>query len=159
MRDGLQALLRTIPEIEIVGLADCESEALVLIAQQQPAIVLLDSSLTHRETLPTLMQIKGGYPRTRCIVLVENVQQQGAAREAGADTALITGFSAEVLHSAIDQILMSFSISTESEERFRMFNPDTDVWAMRCARLRARALNWSSGRQRRSQSQGTICGR
>ena len=111
MREGLQALLRTIPEIEIVGQEDCESQALTLISQQQPALVLLDSSLTPQEMLPTLMQIKAGYPRTRCIVLVENVQQQGAAREAGADIALISGFSAEVLNGAIDQILRSISNS------------------------------------------------
>jgi DNA-binding NarL/FixJ family response regulator len=114
MREGLQALLRSIPEIEIVGQADWESQALALIAQQHPALVLLDSSLTPREMLPTLMQIKGEYPRMRCIVLVENAQQQDAARDAGADTALITGFSAEVLHAAIDQVLMSISNSTES---------------------------------------------
>jgi DNA-binding NarL/FixJ family response regulator len=114
MREGLQALLRTFPEIEIVGQADCVSQALTLISQQQPALVLLDSSLTPQEMLPALMQIKGGYPRTRCIVLVENMQQQGAAREAGADIALISGFSAEVLHAAIDHVLRSISNSTES---------------------------------------------
>jgi len=116
MRDGLQALLRTIPEIEIVGQADSELQALTVISQQQPALVMLDSSLAPGEMLPMLVQIKDGYPRTRCIVLVENAQQQGAAREAGADTALITGFSAEVLHAAIDQVLMSISNSSDSED-------------------------------------------
>lgn len=119
MREGLQALLRTIPEIEIVGQVDCESQALALIFQQQPDLVLLDSSLTLQEMLPTIIQIKGGYPRTRCIVLVENMQQKDAAKEAGADTALITGFSAEVLHTAIDQVLMSTSNSTQSEEEIQ----------------------------------------
>jgi DNA-binding NarL/FixJ family response regulator len=116
MREGLQALLRTIPEIEIVGQADSESQAMALITRLQPALVLLDSSLTLQEMLPTLIQIKGGVPRTRCIVLVENAQQQGAARDAGADSALITGFSAEVLHAAIDQVLMSIRNSSESED-------------------------------------------
>jgi DNA-binding NarL/FixJ family response regulator len=119
MREGLQALLRTIPEIVIVAQADYESQALALIAQQQPDLVLLDSSLTLQEMLSTLMQIKGGFPRARCIVLVDNAQQQGAAREAGADTALITGFNAEVLHAAIDQVLMSISNSTESHEEIQ----------------------------------------
>ena len=114
MREGLLALLRTIPEIEIVGQADSELQALALISQQQPALVMLDSSLAPGEMLPMLVQIKDGYPRTRCIVLVENVQGQGAAREAGADSALITGFSAEVLHAAIDHVLGSISNSTES---------------------------------------------
>ena len=114
MLEGLQALLRTFPEIEIVGQADCESQALSLVAQQQPALVLLDSSLTSQEMLPTLIQIKDGYPRTHCIVLIENVQQQGEARGAGADIALISGFSAEVLHAAIGHVLGSISNSTES---------------------------------------------
>jgi DNA-binding NarL/FixJ family response regulator len=114
MREGLQALLRTIPEIEIVGQADWESQALAMIALQHPALVLLDSSLTPGEMLPTLLRIKGEYPRMRCIVLVENAQQQDAARDAGADTALIRGFSAGVLHAAIDQVLMSINNSTES---------------------------------------------
>jgi len=119
MREGLQALLRTIPEIEIVGKADYESQAFALISQQQPDLVLLDSSLTLQEMLPTIIQIKGGYPRTRCIVLVENMQQQDAAKEAGADAALITGFSAEVLHTTIDQVLMSASNSTQSQEEIQ----------------------------------------
>ncbi len=105
MREGLQALLRTMPEIDIVGLEENESQALAQISRQQPAIVLLDSSLALQEILPLLSQIKGGYPRTRCIALVENVQQQSVAREAGADHALVTGFSARALRLAIDQIL------------------------------------------------------
>jgi DNA-binding NarL/FixJ family response regulator len=112
MLEGLQALLRTFPEIEIIGQADCDSQALTLIAQWQPALVLLDSSLTSQEMLPTLIQIKGRYPRTHCIVLIENVQRQGEARGAGADIALISGFSAEALHAAIDHVLRNISNST-----------------------------------------------
>lgn len=109
LRQGLQALLRTIPEIEIVGQADCDAEALVLIVQQQPSLVLLDSSLAFPDVLTVLAEIKRAYPQIRCIVLVENVQQQGAAREEGADVALITGFSAKVLHAAIHDLLVSVS--------------------------------------------------
>ena len=112
MLDGLQALLRTIPEIEIAGQADCESQALALIAQLHPALVLLDSSLVFREQLPAIIQIKDGYPHIGCIVLVENVQQQSAAREAGADIVLIKGFSIEMLRAAIHQVLMKSGNST-----------------------------------------------
>ena len=116
MREGLQALLRTIPDIKIVGQADSESQALTLISQQQPALVLLDSSLVLKEILPVFVLVKSKYPRTRCIVLVENLQQQSAAREAGADASIITGFSVEVLHATIDQVLMSINNSSKSED-------------------------------------------
>jgi DNA-binding NarL/FixJ family response regulator len=112
MLDGLQALLRTIPEIEIAAQTDGESRALALIAQLHPAIVLLDSSLAFREQLPALRQIKDEYPQTGCIVLVENVQQQSATREAGADIVLIKGFNIEMLRAAIHQILMKSGNST-----------------------------------------------
>ena len=107
MRDGLQALLRTIPGIEIIGQADCGTRALTLISEKELPLVLLDSSPGSAEMLATLRQIKDGHPQVRCIALVENAQQQVAAKEAGADTALVTGFSAEVLHAAVDGALMA----------------------------------------------------
>ena len=116
MRDGLQALLRTMPEIEIVEQADTASDALTLISQQVPVLVLLDSSLDLGEVLPMLVQIRGSYPETRCIALVENVQQQGAVTEAGADSALITGFSTEILRAAINQAVKRASNATEATE-------------------------------------------
>jgi hypothetical protein len=67
----------------------------------------------------TIAHLVDRHTRTRCVVLDENAQQQGREREAGADTALITGFSAEVIHAAIDQVLMSISNSTESQEKIR----------------------------------------
>jgi len=116
MRDGLQALLRTMPEIEIVEQADTASDALTLISQQVPVLVLLDSSLDLGEVLPMLVQIRGSYPETRCIALVENVQQQGAVTEAGADSALITGFSTEILRAAINQAVKRAGNATEATE-------------------------------------------
>ncbi len=114
--EGLQAILRTIPEIEIVGQADHVYQTMAMIAQHQPSLILIDSSLTTEDILPALAQIKGGYPRTRCIVLVDNIKQQSASREAGADCALITGFSTQALHEAIDQILVSFNNKKQSDE-------------------------------------------
>ncbi len=116
MRDGLQALLRTMPEIEIVEQADTPSEALTPISRQLPVLVLLDSSLDLGEMLSLLMQVKGSCPETRCIALVENGQQQDAVTEAGADAALVTGFSTEILRATINEAVRPANKITEAEE-------------------------------------------
>ncbi len=45
MRTGLQALLRTMPEIEVAGQVDRASDALGWVVEQGPSLVLLDTSL------------------------------------------------------------------------------------------------------------------
>ena len=47
-----------------MGQVDNKSQAMALIVQQKPALVLLDSGLTLQKMLPVLMQVKGGYPRS-----------------------------------------------------------------------------------------------
>ncbi len=106
MRNGLRALLRTIPRIKIVGHVDQGSAALEMVTRERPALVLLNSSLPFEETWMALKQIKAEWPRTRCIVLVDNIQQQDMAQAAGADGVLLKGFAAETLFMTIDEVLM-----------------------------------------------------
>jgi DNA-binding NarL/FixJ family response regulator len=106
MRNGLRALLRTIPRIEIVGQVDQGSAALGMVTLERSALVLLDSSLPFEEMRMALKQIKAEWPQTRCIVLVDNLQQQGMAQAAGADGVLLKGFAAETLFMTIDEVLM-----------------------------------------------------
>ena len=106
IREGLRALLRTIPRLEIVGQVDQGSAALEMVTRERPALVLLNSSLPFEETWMALKQIKAEWPQTRCIVLVDNTQQQGMAQAAGADGVLLKGFAAETLFMTIDEALM-----------------------------------------------------
>lgn len=106
IREGLRALLRTIPRIEIVGQVGQGSAALEMVTRERPALVLLNSSLPFEEAWMALKQIKAEWPQTRCIVLVDNIQQQGMAQAAGADGVLLKGFAAETLFMTIDEVLM-----------------------------------------------------
>jgi DNA-binding NarL/FixJ family response regulator len=106
MRNGLRALLRTIPRIEIVGQVDQGSAALEMVTLERSALVLLDSSLPFEEMRMALKQIKAEWPQTRCIALVDNIQQQGIARASGADGVLLKGFAAETLFMTIDEVLI-----------------------------------------------------
>ena len=106
IREGLRALLRTIPRIEFVGQVDQGSAALEMVTRERPALVLLNSSLPFEEAWMALKQIKAEWPQTQCIVVADNIQQQGMAQAAGADGVLLKGYAAETLFMTIDQVLM-----------------------------------------------------
>ena len=102
LRDSLQALMKTMPQIEIVAEASDPSALLRLGDRIQPDIVLLDVSLPGDEVWGALRQIQGQWPQTRTIVLVEDSRQQQQARDAGAGVALLKGFPASRLAAIIE---------------------------------------------------------
>lgn len=105
MREGLRALLRMMPKIELIGQVDQGSAALERVTQARPALVLLDSSLPFAEMELALRQIKAEWPQTQCIVVADNILQQGLAQAAGADGVLLKGFATETLFTTINEVL------------------------------------------------------
>ena len=105
VRDGLEALLTTIPQIEIVGQVDDVPWALRMITEHRPALVLLDFNLLDGQVETVLRQIQAARPGTRCTVLVDNAQQEQAAKAAGADGVLIKGFPAAALFATVERLL------------------------------------------------------
>ncbi len=105
MRDGLRALLRTIPYLTLVGQVDDGLSAIKTMTDQHPTLVLLGANLLDEDIQTVLAQIKAKWPETRCIVLVDNVQQQWIAKAAGADSALLVGFPASKFVSTIQELL------------------------------------------------------
>jgi DNA-binding NarL/FixJ family response regulator len=91
LRDALRSLMIAMPEIDIVDEADDLSSALRASPRYTPALVLLDSGLAHDETGLMVRRAKAGWPVTRCICLVDSVQQEREAEAAGADAALLKG--------------------------------------------------------------------
>jgi DNA-binding NarL/FixJ family response regulator len=106
MREGLRALLRTIPRIKIVEQVDRGSAALAMVTQERSTLVLLDSSLPSEEMWAAVKQIKAEWPQTQCIVVADTIRQQGMAHASGADGVLLKGFAAETLFTTIDEVLM-----------------------------------------------------
>ena len=105
LRNSLQALMTTMPQIEILAEANDPSALLRMGDTMQPDIVLLDASLPEHEVWAALKQIQDEWSQTRTIVLVGNSQQQQQAREAGADVALLQGFPAAKLAAVIEGFL------------------------------------------------------
>jgi DNA-binding NarL/FixJ family response regulator len=102
LRDSLEALLKTLSWLHIVKPVDNKFSALEMMTQHQPKLVLLDN-----ETWNLLKSIKTLYPQVHCLALVNGLQQQQAAKSAGADLTLLKGFVASELFTAIEKLLSS----------------------------------------------------
>lgn len=113
LRDSLRALLKPVSRIQIVGQAADSSAALSLIMQHGPKLVLLDANLPDNQDWNLLRLIKAERPQTRCIVLAENIQQQQAARTAGANATLLNGFAVAELFTVIEKLLIPLNYHHE----------------------------------------------
>jgi DNA-binding NarL/FixJ family response regulator len=105
LRNGLQALMTTMPQIEILAETTDPSALRRMGAGMQPDVVLLDVSLPEDQVWAALGRIKAEWSQTRSIVLVEDSQQQQKAQAAGADVVLIQGTPAGQLIAAIEGLL------------------------------------------------------
>jgi DNA-binding NarL/FixJ family response regulator len=106
VRDGLQALLAAIPQIEIIGHADDGASALECVAEHKPALVLLDTNLPDGQVWTVLKQIKMRCPQARCLIISDTSQQRQAAKAAGADGVLLKGFLAAELVAVIKELCL-----------------------------------------------------
>ncbi len=102
LQNGLLALMTTIPQISAVLVAEDVNSTLRMVANHQPALVVLDLSLPQMQDIIT--QIKALYPRVQLIVLAEDVTQREAAEALGVDHVLIEGFSAQQLVAIVENL-------------------------------------------------------
>ncbi len=100
-RAGLRALLATRREIEVVGEATDGREALALVEQQQPDVVLLDVQMPVLDGLETTRLIKARWAEIRVVVLTMHAAYRSEARAAGADRFLVKGGPSSELFAAI----------------------------------------------------------
>ncbi|MFC2030916.1 response regulator [Chloroflexota bacterium] len=105
LRSSLQALMTTMPQIEILAETSDPSALLRMGDSIQPDVVLIDASLPEEQVCAALGQIKEEWSRTRSIVLVEDSQQQQKVQAAGADVVLVKGHPADKLIEAIEGFL------------------------------------------------------
>jgi two-component system, NarL family, response regulator NreC len=100
-RNGLKALLATQLEIEIVGEAADGREAVELVEQCRPEVVLMDVRMPVTNGLEATRIIKDRWPEVKIIVLTMYPSHQAEALAAGADAFLVKGCAAEDLLQAI----------------------------------------------------------
>jgi DNA-binding NarL/FixJ family response regulator len=105
LRDSLQILLQTIPNMEFVVAAHDTPTALAMERHYCPALVLLDMNLAVSNELPLLHQMKQRCPNVRTIVMVDAEAQRTLCETAHVDVVLVKGVLATRLVAIIEELL------------------------------------------------------
>ena len=109
-REGLRALLSVIgesisdqerPSIVVVGEASDGAQAIKIVAQQHPEVVLMDVRMPGLNGLETMRLMKSYWPDLHIILISFYGVHRAEALEAGADEFLLKGCSPEELLQAI----------------------------------------------------------
>ena len=90
-RDGLRALLDTRSDIELVGEATNDRDAIRLIEERHPAIVIMDLEMPLMNGIGVTHLIKQRWPSVNLIVVTSSTAKSSAALAAGADAFMIKG--------------------------------------------------------------------
>jgi len=103
VRDGLNALLGALDGIEVVGLASDGVDAIHLVDQTAPDVVVMDIQMPRLDGLEATRRITGRHPGVRVVMLTMNEDDETvlAAIRGGASGYLLKGSGAEEVQHAI----------------------------------------------------------
>ena len=104
--DGLNALLRTISQIDEVGIARSMDEAFGQIESRMPRIVLIDAVLIESRPEELLKKVTTLSPRTQRVLLVDHVQDVKWMPQY-AEAVLIKGVSPSAVAVILTNLLFS----------------------------------------------------
>jgi two-component system, NarL family, response regulator LiaR len=69
VRKGIRAVLRNVPDIEVVGEAADGREAIARVTEQRPDVVLMDLVMPEMDGIEAIERIQAEQPETRILVL------------------------------------------------------------------------------------------
>ena len=98
---GLKAILAFYPEMLVVGEAVNGQEAVWLIGEHQPDVVVMDLQMPVLDGVEATRLIKRQWPAIKVIVLTVQAARRAEAFGAGADHFLLKGNGPEALQQAI----------------------------------------------------------
>lgn len=125
-REGLRAILRTVPDVEVVGEAGDGDAAIQMALDLKPEIVLMDIQMPHPNGIEACKRILAQQPEIAVIMLtmLEDAESLFAAMIAGAKGYVLKGADkTEVLKTiravAEGEVLFGPAIASRMTEFFR----------------------------------------
>jgi len=103
-RQGLKALLATWPQVKEVQEAANGQEALVLVEESQPDLVLMDIRMPKMDGLEATRRIKAKWPQIKIVVLSMYTEYAADALAAGADAFVCKGELPGKLLATLDAV-------------------------------------------------------
>ena len=112
VRDGLASMLETQSDLEVVGQAGTGREALALVAEREPDVLLLDLEMPDLDGVGVLRQLRERGSRTRAIVFTvfDTDDRIIAAVEAGAAGYLLKGAPRSDVFAAVRTVAAGGSL-------------------------------------------------
>lgn len=103
VRDGLEAILSTQPDLQVTGAAASGEEALALFEKQRPDVVLLDLEMPGMDGVEVIRQLRKKSPGVRIVVFTafDTDERILSALQAGAKGYLLKGVPRSELFEAI----------------------------------------------------------
>lgn len=90
-RTALERLLKGLPQVEMVGVAEDGVHALVLVASTRPDLVLMDANMPGLSGLQATRQTRAGFPGVRVIIITlhDLEELKAASLAAGAERLIL----------------------------------------------------------------------
>ncbi len=119
-RAGMKALLQSMKAIEVVGEANNGRDAIRLVEQEQPDIVLMDIAMPTLNGLDTTRHIVRKFPDVRVIILSMHTTRQYVlqALEAGASGYLVKDAALGELEAAVRAVAQGETFLSSSVSKF-----------------------------------------
>lgn len=107
LREGLQSLLLSSPEFEVVGEARDGQEAIQCVVKYKPDLILTDLSMPRMDGMEAIREIKKQSPKTKILVLTVHKAEEYILNtfKAGAEGYLLKDSTHSELMIAIKNIL------------------------------------------------------
>jgi DNA-binding NarL/FixJ family response regulator len=106
VREGLEMVLRMLPDVEVVGTATNGAEAVALAAKTHPDVVLMDLRMPDVDGVEATSRIRAEHPDVRVLVLTtyDDDESVFAALKAGARGYLTKDAGADEIARAISRV-------------------------------------------------------
>jgi YesN/AraC family two-component response regulator len=116
-RQGLKALLATWPQLEEVREATNGKQAIALVQEYQPDLVLMDVRMPEMDGLEATRRIKASWPHVRVVVLSMYTEYAAEAMAAQADAFVCKGEPPERLLETLTMLTAAPKPETPAGER------------------------------------------